>query len=484
MFVGRDAELTFLQERYEAPGGQLVVLYGRRRVGKTETLRMFCRDKAHVFYACREVADAEQLRAFSERVLKAGVPAARYVRAFANWETALGSVADLPAAGGKKLLILDEFPYMCRGNAAIPSLLQNLWDETLKAQDVMLILCGSAMSFIEKKLLSEKNPLYGRATGIYKMTAMPFYDAVKFFPAYSDTDKVLAYAALGGIPHYLRQFDPGLPLGDNIRRHILTKGSVLYSEIEFFTRQELRETALYNTLLEAVALGNTQLGDIHGKTQIDKAKISVYLKNLMELEIVTREFSVLSGTKEKAASSRGLYRLTDHFFRFWFHFVFPNLSELETGDADGIYRYVVQPQLDAFASLAFEDICRAYLRHKNRTNELPFRFTKLGRWWGKAQRTVSGRRETYETEIDVMAVDRDADNYLIGECKFRNAALDLPEYRSLTGKFRPPKPNAACHTYLFSKSGFTEDLLALAARDGSVSCLTLRDIVGGADADA
>ena len=445
MFIGREAELKFLQEKYEAPGGQLVVLYGRRRIGKTETLREFSKDKAHAFYSCREISDTEQLRAFSERILKTGMPAAQYIRVFEDWDTAFGSIVDFPATTGKKLLIIDEFPYMCRGNTAIPSILQNLWDEKLKDQEVMLILCGSAMSFIEKKLLSEKNPLYGRATGIYKMKEMPFYDAIRFFPNYSDEEKMLTYAVLGGIPHYLRQFDQTLSFVDNVRRNVLSKGCVLYSEIEFLIRQELRETAFYNTIIEAIALGNTRLVDIHAKTQIDKAKISVYLKNLMELEIIEREFSVLSGAKEKAASMRGIYKLTDNFFRFWFSFVSPNLSELEAGDVDGVFQHIIFPQLNEFSSLAFEDVCREYLRRKNRADCLPFHFTKIGRWWGKAQRVIDEKNETYETEIDVMAVDRSANNYLIGECKFRNTELDVGEYRRLIGKFIPKKQISTCY---------------------------------------
>ena len=189
---------------------------------------------------------------------------------------------------------------MCKNNESIPSILQNLWDEQLKDENVMIILCGSAMSFIEKELLAEKNPLYGRATGIYKMEAMGFYDAVQFFPNYTDKEKIIAYSVLGGIPHYLAQFDPAIPLDDNIKKNILTKGCILYSEVEFILRQELRETPLYNTIIESVALGNTKLNDISTKSLIDDtSKTSVYLKNLIELQIVEREFSVDDGTKER-----------------------------------------------------------------------------------------------------------------------------------------------------------------------------------------
>ena len=307
MFIGREQELNFFEEKYNAPGGQLIVLYGRRRIGKTEILHQFCTNKPHVFYSCREISDAKQLAAFSERILKAGSPASKYIDTFKDWESALKGILELQSDGKKKLLIIDEFPYMCKSNPSIPSIIQILWDEILKNEDIMIILCGSAMSFIEKKILSEKKPLYGRTTGIYKMSELPFEDAIKFFPHYSDEDKMLAYSILGGIPHYLRQFDPSLPLRDNIIKNVLTKGCVLYSEVEFLIRQELREPSLYNTVIEAIALGNTQLNDIYTKTQIEKTKISVYLKNLIELQILEREFSIQSGGKEQAASTRGLY---------------------------------------------------------------------------------------------------------------------------------------------------------------------------------
>ena len=216
MFIGRKQELQFLENKYNTKGGQLVVLYGRRRVGKTETLREFCKGKPHIFYSCREVSDKLQLCSFSQKLLRENIPAASCIKEFSDWELSLKSISELPYGDSKKLLIIDEFPYMCKGNTSIPSILQNLWDEYFKDENVMIVLCGSAMSFIEKELLAEKNPLYGRATGIYKMESMGFYDAAKFFPHYSERDKIIAYAVLGGIPHYLKQFDPDIPLVDKI----------------------------------------------------------------------------------------------------------------------------------------------------------------------------------------------------------------------------------------------------------------------------
>lgn len=483
MFIGREAELQFLENKYQSKAGQLIVLYGRRRIGKTETLRQFCKGKPHVFFVCQECTDKLQLKNFSEKLLKEEIPAKQYIDQFPDWEKALMAVLDLPYGDKKKLLIIDEFPYMCKGSPSIPSILQNLWDEKLKNANVMIILCGSAMSFIEKELLAEKNPLYGRATGIYKMTEMDFYDAIRFFPTYSDRDKVLLYAVLGGIPHYLCQFEQELSLEDNIKQNILTKGCALYSEVEFLLHQELRETTLYNSLIEAVALGNTRLNDISQKSLVeDTSKTSVYLRNLIELGIIEREFSVEVGIKERANANRGLYKLTDHFFRFWYAFAFTNYSDLEGGDVDGVYRYAVEPLLHKFAAPVFEDICRQYIQRLQKAGSLPFRYSKIGRWFGRTtvRDTVQDNKlRTAETEIDIVALSGDQKKYLIGECKFKENGFTYSEYLDVMGKLMPQKETAEFFYALFSESGFDDKILEEKKENKKLFLYSLQDIVNG-----
>ena len=481
MFIGREAELKFLEERYNSDKGELVVLYGRRRVGKTETLRQFCKGRPHLFFSCRECTDKLQLKNFSEKLLKENIPASAYISEFSDWEKAFRSITELPYGDKRKLVVIDEFPYMCKGNTSIPSILQNLWDELLKDENVMIILCGSAMSFIEKELLAEKNPLYGRATGIYKMTEMGFYDAAKFFPDYSARDKVIAYSILGGIPHYLKQFDCTKYLEDNIKKNILSKGSALYSEVEFLLRQELRETPVYNSIIEAVALGNTKLNEISMKSLIDDtSKTSVYLKNLIELGIVEREFPVSASVKEKANTNKGLYRITDNFFRFWYAFVFTNISELEGGDVDGVYKYSIEPQLHEFAATPFEAICREYVRELQKAGELPFRYAKMGRWWGKTTvRRKENQTELADTEVDLLAVSKQADKYLVGECKFKGKPFRYSEYLDTAAKLASYKDKAEFYYYLFSESGFDERIIEEAEKgDGRVALCGLDEIVG------
>lgn len=479
MFIGREKELKFLNDKYEEASGQLIVLYGRRRVGKTETLREFCKGKPHIFYSCTQSTDKVQLQKFSKLLLKEDIPARNYITEFADWEKAFGAVLDLPYGDKKKLIVIDEFPYMCKGNRSIPSILQNLWDASLRDANVMIILCGSAMSFIEKELLAEKNPLYGRATGIYKMKAMGFYDAAKFFPGYSAYDKVIAYSVLGGIPHYLKQWSPQLSAAENIKRNILTRGSILYSEVEFLLHQELRETPIYNSIIEAVALGNTTLNRISQKSLVENtSKTSIYLKNLIELGIVEREFSVDARIKEQGNRNRGTYRLTDNFFRFWYAFGFGNLSQLEDGDVDGVYEYAVEPALHEFAAFVFEDICREFVREMQKKNALPFRYAKMGRWIGNTTvrdtSAENGLRVT-NTEIDLLAIDKDAKQYLVGECKFKKEPFTYGEYLNTLAKLTPLKTSAEFYYALFSENGF-DDKITADARTGGVQLYGLEQI--------
>ena len=274
MFIGREQELTFLNESYNSNHAEMVVVYGRRRVGKTELITKFCEDKPNIFYAAKECSDGVQLQSFSKAIVSYAPEQFKFVDNFRDWEQAFSALTDIKT-DKKLVVVIDEFPYMVRNNKSIPSILQNLWDHMLKNTNIMLILSGSSMSFIEDEILGYKNPLYGRTTGIYKLEPLPYTDAIKFFPNYSDEDKVIAYAILGGIPHYLQQFDPQKTVEENIKNTILRRGSILYNEVEFLLHEELREPSTYNTVIEAVALGNTEYNAILSKTLIEQRTLSV-----------------------------------------------------------------------------------------------------------------------------------------------------------------------------------------------------------------
>lgn len=473
MFIGRSNELQFLNDAYNSDKAEFIVLYGRRRVGKTELLNEFCKDKNAIFYTCREYTDIKQLQSFTDKIHSYHIPTFEYVTQFNSWEQVFSSVLYIET-DKKKLLIIDEFPYACKANSSIPSVLQVLWDEKLRYENVMIILCGSAMSFIEKELLSEKNPLYGRTTGIYKVDPLPFNDAFKFFPNYSDEDKLLAYAILGGVPHYLSQFNPNISLEDNIKRNILRKGCPLYNEVEFLIKQELRETSVYNTIVEAIAVGNNSFSDIMNKTQLEKSKLSVYLKNLIEISIVEKEIPALSTDKERNNTSKGNYILTDNFFRFWYAFAYRNLTDLENGDIDGVWEECIRDNLHFFASTPFEKVCLNYLYILNKNKQLPFRIHNASRYWGKTIQTIDGRKQAVNLEIDILAPDAKKKNYIFGECKFTNEAFDMQQLKKLQDKVFVDEK---AYFYLFSLSGFTDAVKEYATAHNNVVLIQAKDIV-------
>ena len=472
LFVGRESELQFLNDAYESDNAEFIVLYGRRRVGKTELLNEFCKDKDAIFYTCREYTDTVQLKYFTEKVKTYNISALDFVDSFSSWEHAFSSVMMLPT-DKKKLLIIDEFPYACKANASIPSILQVLWDEKLRHENVMIVLCGSAMSFIERDLLSEKNPLYGRTTGIYKLKPLPFCDAQKFFPNYSTEDKIIAYAILGGIPHYLKQFNKNLSLEDNVKKNVLRRGCTLYNEVEFLIKQELREPAVYNTIIEAIALGNNSFNDILTKTQIEKSKLSVYLKNLIELYIVEKEFPALSKDKAKSNASGGSYVLTDNFFRFWYSFAFRNLTDLENDDADGVWENDIQNSLHHFASKVFEQLSIEYIYAMNKAKALPFRISSASRYWGKTNQIVDGKTRSVNLEIDVLAPDSTKKKVIYGECKFTNEPFDMNEFKKLKSKVFI---GDSVYYYLFSLSGFTDAVENEAANNSNIKLISATDL--------
>jgi AAA+ ATPase superfamily predicted ATPase len=321
------------------------------------------------------------------------------------------------------------------------------------------------MSFIEREVLSEKNPLYGRTTGIYKLLEFDFFTSKEFFNNISNEEKVIAYSILGGIPHYLNQFNPMLSLDENIKKNILSKGSVLYNEVEFLMKQELRETAIYYTIIEAIALGNTKLNDIYTKTLIEKTKISVYLKNLIDLNIIEKEYPVTMGIKKSVNSQSGLYKIKDNYFKFYFRFIFQNITELESEDIDGVYEYNINPYLNEYTSYIFEDVCIQFLRILNKNRKLPFRFSKIGRWWDN------------KNEIDIVALDEKS-NLLCGECKWKVSKVGIKELNRLREKSLSIRGDyEQKHFYLFSKSGFDEELIKIQKLDKNVHLFDINDFV-------
>lgn len=473
MFIGRIQELEFLNEHYLSGKAEFLILYGRRRVGKTELLNEFCKGKPAVFYACTETTDRQQFVRFSECVLSFR-NCRTLIKSFADWEDLFSRLSDF--AGSQRLIVvIDEFPYMCKGNKSIPSVLQALWDHKLKNSGLMLILSGSSLSFMEDEILSSKNPLYGRATGIYRLEPLPFTDAVKFFPDYSTEDKIIAYSILGGIPHYLIQFDKNKPLQENITGNILSKGAVLFNEIEYILHQEFREPAVYNTICEAIAYGSSRFNEISERSRISSSNLYPYLKAMMEIGLISHEFSVTESSKNITKRMQGEYKLTDRLFAFWYSFCYPYLSELLQGETQTVFEEVIEPGLHRFSASPFESICISYLRNMRKAGKTPFRFLKIGRFWGNVTHTDENNKPyTAPEEIDIFACDRTETRYILGECKFTNEPFDGKQLKKLLSKL---SLKGDIWYYLFSLSGFTNGVKEFADTHPNVILVTADDML-------
>jgi len=449
MFVNRVEELSYLEKLNQEKGARLQIVYGRRRIGKTELLKQFAKHKKHLFFSSDLSAENEQLRQFSEKIYQLTKEPFLEAQSFNSWEALLRYVFDSLA---KKIpvIIIDEFPYLCMSSNALPSILQKVWDEKFKQANILLVLCGSYVSFMEKEILGSKSPLFGRRTGQLVLQPMHFEHLEEFFPNYSKEKRVNAYAILGGTPAYLQRFSGKRNIEKNIRDVILNKNSFLYSEPRFLLMEELREPSVYFSILKAIAFGKTRLNEIVQETGIsDRHKINKYLTVLRELRIIRREVPV---TEEKPYKSRkGIYLLDDPYFRFWFRYVFPNTTYLEEGDINYVWEAKLRPDFNSFVGLIFEDICTQKIKKLNKGNQLPFKAKDIGRWWdGK-------------DEIDIIALDGKG-SYLFCECKWAARKLGLNILTELENKATKFPEATTKYFGFFSKSGFTKEIKDLSGK--------------------
>ncbi|MBU0512573.1 MAG: ATP-binding protein [Chloroflexi bacterium] len=415
MFVNRRDELQFLQQHYASDRAELFVLYGRRRVGKTELLAQFCRGKRHIFF----VADLD-----TEPVLRASLSAVVNVNllgvetagaVYPSWDDIFLLLAH-HAQTERLVVVLDEFSYLVAAHAALPSILQRLWDSDLRHTKLMLILCGSHIGMMEKAVLGYNAPLYGRRTAQYSLEPLSFRDTCIFFPDYDLVNQVRAYAVFGGTPAYLRTINVSQPLLTLIRDQVLTRTTFLYDEVRFLLQQELREPRNYFAILEAIAAGRTKLNEIKQATGLDG--VTAYLKILQELRLVERE--VPATEKQPHKSRRGLYRIRDPFFRFWFRFLHPYRTLLEQGGSQVVLDTFVAPHLDMFTGPIFEKVCQQFLWRAGLDGELPFIPLQIGRWWRANE------------EIDIVAIGKDA--ALLVECKWSRRPVGMDILRNLERK--------------------------------------------------
>lgn len=447
-FVDRELEIATLEKEYAKKDASLVIVYGRRRVGKTTLLSEFMRNKKAMYFLATQESEALNRSAFQEKAAAFTKDPVLAETAIDKWDTIFRLIVSREWQE-KPLLIIDEFQYLGKINPAFPSVFQRIWDEILIKTPVMVILCGSLISMMVSQTLSYNSPLYGRRTAQIRLKQIPFRYYREFCGGLSRKQQIERYAVTGGVPKYIESFADCKDIYTGIEKNILDRMGYLYEEPHFLLQQEVAEVGSYFSILRAIAFGRTKLAEIACFMETKATDLTRNLKTLMELDLVRREVPVTEENPEK--SKKGLYRITDYYIRFWFSMIYPNQSDIEQGNIAYVMDKIRKRFVTGHAAFIYEDVCREELFEKE---DLPCHFSKVGRYWDK------------NTEIDIVALNEEERTILFGECKYLSEAVDVDVLYQLQEKakrvawHRDDRREVYC---LFSISGFDKRLRELAS---------------------
>ena len=447
-FLGREKEILVLEKEYARDGG-FVVIYGRRRIGKTTLIKQFIKSKTAFYFLATKEVESQSMKRFAGVIARTTGNSVLQKAAFSDWLDLFQAVADYKP-NEKKVLVIDEFPYLVKVNDSFPSILQNAWDEILKDSNVMLILCGSLISMMKKHALSYESPLYGRRTAQMRIAPLPFttvYENQKL----SFEEAAEQYSITGGVPKYMEFFSDGQPLYEQIKENVLSKNGFLYEEPNFLLTDEVQVLTNYFSIIKVIADGNHKLGTIAGILGLETSALTPYLKTLSELGFTEKQVPVTEKNAEK--TRKGLYFISDNFLRFWFRYVYPYKGELELDNMQISLDELDKDFKEKFVAFAYEDICKEIFARLCSDKAIDFTPSKIGSYWLNDK---SGN-----TQIDVMAVDTVNKRLFAGECKYHNQPIDADVYFELVKKVdNSSEIKSAFKGYtviygVFSKSGFT-----------------------------
>ena len=456
IFLNREKELNFLHSQYVRKEASFIVIYGRRRVGKTSLIKEFIKDKPSLFF----MADKQSEKGILDRFAKT---ASTFLEdefleklTFNSWEDFFGYITQKLDESKKYVLVIDEFQYLPDINHAFPSILQRIWDEKLKDKNIMLILCGSLINMMYSTTLSYQSPLYGRRAGQIKLEPIAFDYCHNFFPNIDERKLIEYYSVTGGIPKYMEMFDATNDIFYDIKTNVLSKNSYLYNEPRFILNEEVTETATYFSILKAIAAGEHKIGKIASIVGVKTNVLAKYFNVLADLQIIERQVPVTEENPEK--SKKGLYFIKDNFFRFWFRYIFPYQSFLEI-ERDDVVLKEIRKSFNIFVSLVYENLCLQKVPDLTQKGIINFEIEKWGRWWSK------------DEEIDIVATSEKHKKILFGECKWSDTPTGVNVYADLKAKAKKVKWHSDERNeyyILFSKSGFTEDLMDINEKTSSL----------------
>jgi len=451
-FANRDEETNHLQGLYHETPFQFVVIYGRRRVGKTRLVQEFIKGKPAIYFLADSVSESEQLKNLGKEVGEFFRDTILMETGFKDWYQFFRYLKE--RATDRLVLVIDEFPYLVNANPAISSIFQKGIDTYLNDSSLFLVLMGSSIGMMEKEVLFYKAPLYGRRTASLEIKEMAFDSLKIFFPAADLSRRMEIYSVMGTIPAYIEKLNPSASIYQNILSLILNKGSFLFNEVEFLLREELREPRNYFVILRSIAQGKRKLSEIINDTGFEKSHLSRYLDILRSIRLIEKEIPVTEKYPEK--SRRGLYRLHDRFFAFWFKYVFPNRSRLEIGKTEYVLGRI-RDSFDQHVSTVYEDFSKEFCLRLMKEGRM--HFTTIGKWWLKNE------------EIDLVALDDEDKTIYFAECKWSNRKVGEDIFAELLRKSNLVDWNRGKRKeqfLLFSKGGFTESMTKLAKQKGII----------------
>lgn len=451
MFIGRERELNSLNELYHKNGFRMTVLLGRRRVGKSTLIAEFIRDKRAIYYTAARVGGERNRELFAGQVLQVLDPAAASAKFPSTDELFAYMAAKWPEE--PLVLVIDEFPYWAEKDEGLLSILQKYIDTAWQNKNMMLILCGSSLSFMEMKVLSEKSPLFGRRDSQIRLAPFDYRESALFVPDYSPEEKALCYGVTGGVAKYLSLFDPSLDFGENVKRLFFRPDGYLYDEPRNLLVQEFTEITMVNNIIEQIANGENTLSLIADKVHESPSAVSYALNRLQEVELVEKRHCILEEKNKKKIQ----YVLKDGMLRFWYAFIPKAASLIEMGAGEAYYDRAVAPRLHGFMGPVFEEMCRRFTLEQGCAGRFGCFLTDAGSWWGMEPAEAGARPRP--TDIDVVGIS-DTDRALVaGECKFRNEKMDRRALETLRKRAALLPARYETQKYLlFSLGGFTAGL--------------------------
>lgn len=454
MLIGRSAELKQLNHYYDRDGSQIVVVYGQKNIGKTALVKEFSQGKPMSYYMARSCSEREQVYQWGLELGHSDIKTLKYP----SYEEIFAAITE--GETGKKIIVIDEFQNMLKAGSTFMKELVAFVHKQWNKSQVLVILCSSSVGWVENSMIRKIGEAAYELSGLLKIKELKFKDCMDFFPGFSKEQCIETYAILGGLPGLWKHFSDKLSVKENILRSILSKEGALFYEAERLLTEELRETAVYNTILASIAGGNYKLNDLYLHTGFSRAKISVYLKNLMELELVEKVFSY--DTEGHANVQKGIYRICNRFLHFYYKFVYPHMSSLQIEGENAFYLSFINGNLKSHVAEYFKNVCMEHMEELNEKGLLPFVYDRAGEWVGKVG------------NIDIIVQDEEA-NTLLALCNYDKPMMAYEEYERLLYCASKARLDAE-YVFLYSVGRFDEKLTLEAKVKKNLTLVSMREL--------